>query len=498
MAAAPEAWETPVPLDAAMRPPWPSNVFPAPVQAFIDALAVSTETPPELPAMMTLAVLATCAQGKFRVHCQTHFEPLCLWTCCALPPGSRKTAVYQAATAPLVQWECERRAEYEPVIKRTQSEIKTLQERVDALRKQAAKAAADKVEGIQREIGDIEARMPMPVSVPQLWTGDCTPEQLAVIMADNRECMALLADEGGMLDTMAGRYSNGIPNLDIYNDGHAGSAVRVNRGSRPPLFLKHPCLSVGICPQPDVVNALTDKPGFRGRGLLARFLYAMPESNLGRRGLNPPPMGDDVRDGYRDVIRAMLGLTWNTDAEGRPCAHVLKLAPESYDALMTFARAVEAAMRDGGTFAHITDWAGKMPGAVARIAAVFHIARYAFNTPEAFTVGIDDMIAAIRIGEVLGKHALIAFAAMGADAAMDDARAILAWIQRDNRKAFPFREAHNAHQRRMRTRNVVQAALNVLIERGHIRLVPKPVAAGPGRPSEMYEVNPSCAVVSKS
>lgn len=35
--------------------------------------------------------------------------------------------------------------------------------------------------------------------------------------------------------------------------------------------------------RPHVVRALADKPGFRGRGLLARFLFAMPTGSLIRR-----------------------------------------------------------------------------------------------------------------------------------------------------------------------------------------------------------------------
>jgi hypothetical protein len=362
-AAAPavEDWEPPVSLDAAIIPPWPTNIFPPDVQAFVDALSKSTETPPELASMMTIAVLGVAAQGKFRVRIKTDYvEPLSLWTCCALQSGNRKTAVWQAATAPLSQWERERRTELEPNIEHAQSDVKTLQSRVDALRTRAAKAKDPHDVGILRqEIKDTEALMPDVPVLPQVWAADVTPENLAVIMAENHECMSLLSDEGGMLDMFAGRYSNGIPNLDVYLQGHAGSPVRVNRGSRAAVFLERPALTIGICPQPDVVRALADKPGFRGRGLLARFLYAMPVSNLGRRTGNAPPLPDHVRDGYSDTVRAMLARDWNVDAEGRPCAHVLKLAPEAFAAWTAFVNQNEGGMAEGGTYSHITDWASK-------------------------------------------------------------------------------------------------------------------------------------------
>lgn len=489
-----EVWEPPVSLDAATIPPWPANIFAPDVQAFTDALAASTETPRELSAMMTLATLATAAQGRYRVRVKhDYFEPVNVWTCCAVQSGARKTAVWQTATAPLSEWERERRAEVEPDIKRSLSDSKTLQGRVDALRSKAAKAKdPHDVDILRQEIKDTEALMPDVHTLPQVWTADVTPENLAVIMGENHECMSLLSDEGGMLDTFAGRYSNGIPNLDIYLQGHAGSPVRVNRGSRPAVFLERPCLTIGICPQPDVVRALADKPGFRGRGLLARFLYAMPQSNLGHRTGNAPPLPDHVRDAYGETVRAMLEHPWNEDKEGRPCAHVLKLSPEAFSAWAVFANSIEAGMAEGGTYAHVTDWAGKAPGVVARIAAVLHVARYAHATPWNYAVDVESMEPAIRLGEVLAKHALLAFDCMGSDPGLDDARTILSWVLREAKATFTRRDCHAANKHRFPRADALDAGLDVLCERGHIRLKLQALRATAGRPSRTYEVNPRC------
>jgi len=487
-----EPWAAPVPLDAAAIPPWPCNVFPPDIQRFVDALTASTETPAELPATMTLVVLAAAAQGKFRVRvAPDYFEPLSLWTCCALQSGSRKTAVWQAAVAPLVEWEAARRGELEPIIKRAESELKTLQGRADGLRAKAAKCSADDVQKFLREIEALENEMPEVPRLPQVWAADITPENLPVIMADNAECMALLSDEGGLFDTLAGRYSSGIPNLDVYLQGHAGSPVRVNRGSRPSVFLPRPALTIGITPQPDVVRALADKPGFRGRGLLARFLYAMPQSNLGRRTLRTAPVADYVRESYAATIRAMLDLPWGQDDKGRARAHVLTIAPDAMNLWTDFAHKIEAQLADGGTFAHITDWGGKLPGAAVRIAACFHVARHSHGEPWAQPVGADDMVAALSLAEVLSKHALLAFDAMGADAALDDARLILAWIARERLQEFSRRDCHAAHKHRFARAEELQAPLDVLVERGYIRPRGRAVVKAVGRPSQAYEINPT-------
>jgi len=299
-----------------------------------------------------------------------------------------------------------------------------------------------------------------------------------------------LCDEGGIFATIAGRYSGGVSNLDVFLQGHAGSRVRVDRGSRDPVFLLNPCLTIGLLPQPDVIASLQDKPEFRGRGLLGRFLYALPESNLGRRTLDGPPVPDDVAHAYGATVKAVLSHPWNTNAEGAKCAHVLRLSPDAFDAWKRFAHSIEAGMGPGGQFEHVTDWAGKLPGAVARIAAVFHVVRHADGQPWQYLVSAEDMAAAVRLGETLGQHALIAFDAMGADDAMENARAILSWVAREGLREFARREAHKAHQSRFHRAEEMNAPLEVLIERGYIRPCPRATGAG-GRPSMRYEVNPA-------
>ena len=122
-------------------------------------------------------------------------------------------------------------------------------------------------------------------------------------MADNDEKMSVLSDEGGIFDILAGRYNGGIPNLDLFLQSHSGSSVRVDRGSRKTVHMESPALTMGLSPQPEVLKSLTSKNGFRGRGLLARFLYALPESRLGFRLLDCDPVPDNVLHEYKNGIR---------------------------------------------------------------------------------------------------------------------------------------------------------------------------------------------------
>lgn len=490
--AAPPEWEAPVTLDAAQRPTWPRDVFPEPVQRFVDALEAATETPPELPAMMVLAVLATASQGKYRVRVDAGWtEPMCLWTCCPLPPGSRKSAVLDSAMGPMKTWERHERDALLPEVKRAESQRKTIQARIDSLRKKSGSAAGDAFDEIMQDIADLEADLPDVPVLPSLWTSDVTAEALALHMQSNHECMGILADESGIVDIIAGRYSAGVPNLDIFLSAHAGQSVRVNRASRDPVCLHRPNLSIGICPQPDVVRALADKPGFRGRGLLGRFLYAMPESNLGRRSGRTTPIPDDVAAAYDGIVLALLDRRWPVDDDGHVRPWDLCLSREAWGLLDRLKASVEPMLGPGGAFEHITDWAGKFTGAVARIAGIFHVVRYAHDEPERHDIGARDMAAAMRLGEVLQRHALLAFDAMGAAVVLDDARTLVDWVQRKGEPTFTLRDAHAAHKHRFPRVRDLDEPLAVLEERHFIRRMPQPVNRGAGRPSHVFEVNPA-------
>jgi hypothetical protein len=481
-------WPAPINLEAATFPNWPDDVFPDNIQKFVTALSISTETPPELSPLMVLAALSTAAQGKYKVQVKSdYFEPVNIWTCAALPSGSRKTAVQTAATAPLTAWEKLQRETTEPAVQKTTSDHATLSERISQLRKEAGRVNDDEFEELKKQIAMLEAELPEIPPTPQIWAQDVTPENLGIIMAANNERMAVLSDESGIFEIMAGRYSGGIPNLDLFLQGHAGSPVRVNRGSRPPIFMQAPMLTLGLSPQPEVLRGLTEKPGFRERGLLARFLYTLPHSNLGYRTLDARPMLPECRVRYADILTAMLNHEMAESAEKLPCPHILKIDEKALQVWQSFALRVEAGMREGGTYAHLTDWAGKFPGVVVRIAALLHIARHASKKPWRIEISLKDMNAALRMAGALSAHALAVFDLMGADPALDGARVVLRWIVREGKSEFTFRDCHYVHKTRYKRAAELEPIIDVLIERHFIR--PR-LGKGAHRPSRVLEVNP--------
>src|SRR5918997_356013 len=97
-------------------------------------------------------------------------------------------------------------------------------------------------------------------------------------------------------------------------------------------------------------------------------------------------------------------------------------------------------MKDEGPYEHIRDWAGKLPGAAARLAGLFHCAKHAQGQPWTVEVELDTVQMALGLTAILTTHALAAFDMMGADPALGAARKVWRWIQGGQRTTFTARE----------------------------------------------------------
>jgi len=177
-------------------------------------------------------------QGKYKVNPEEGYsEPVNIWTIAALESGNRKSSVFKEATKPILKWEIEKGEALENEVKEAEIKKKNQEAVIKALRSKLAKAKPHDQMKIEVEILFKEANEIEVPKAEQKWTDDITPEQLGNLMAENDGRMAILSAEGGIFDMMAGRYSNGIPNLDIYLKGHAGDALRIERRSLPPVLI---------------------------------------------------------------------------------------------------------------------------------------------------------------------------------------------------------------------------------------------------------------------
>ncbi len=490
-------WEAPAPLGRGeVLPPFPVAALPEWLARWVEAEAIATQVPGDLPALVALAVLATAAAKRLDVEVHAGWrEPLNLYTLCALPSGNRKSAVVRDATRPILEVERDEARRLAPELAADESARRIKETALRTEETKAAKAAipdqAALLAGCKRlaqELARLEPRRPL-----RLLADDVTAERLVTLLAEQGGRMAILSPEGGVFDLMAGRYSS-EPNFEVYLKGHPGDSVRVDRVGRPPTHVRAPALTLGIAPQPDVLRGLADQPGFRGRGLLARFLYALPESRVGARDVAAPAMPESTALEYGRRVRALLEIPDEREEDGELRPKILYFDADADSSLMSFQGELEPRLGPEGDLGGICDWGSKLSGAVARLAGLLHVAEHAGEVRAPQRLGADVVARAIEIGRYLIPHALAAFRTMGADPAVEDAKRILAWIERQQRAEFSRREAYQALKGGGRFRRVrdLDPGLEVLAEHGYIHPATpdEPAARGGRKPSERFQVHP--------
>jgi hypothetical protein len=490
-------WEPPVLFGVAGElPTFPVEVLPGWLGEYVAAVATATQTPPDLAGMLALAVLATVAAGAAEVEPRPGWrEPLCLFMAVGMDAGARKSAVFTALTRPIANFERDQAAAALPGITET-AVLRHIADQAAATAEAAAgKAPASHQEEARAEAiaRAAEAAALVVPPVPRWLVDDATPEALAGLLATYGR-IALLSPEGDVFDQMAGRYSQAGPNLGVYLKGHAGDLLKVDRRGRPPEYVERPCLTIGLTVQPEVLRGLAGRPGFGGRGLLARFLYSLPASLVGRRQVGASPVPPAVADRYALELQALAAsLTGLSGPASDQVPTVLTLDKAAAELLLGFERELEPRLGAGtGDLAHLAGWAAKLAGATCRIAGLLHLADH-LRDGWARPISADTFADAVRLAGYLVDHARAVFDLMGADPRVDDAYWLLDWINRTNQTQFTRRDAHVAAPRgRFPKATSLDPALTLLEEHGYLRRVDAdPVGPKGGRPpSPRFLVNP--------
>ncbi|MFG3228208.1 YfjI family protein, partial [Kitasatospora sp. NPDC048194] len=324
-------------------------------------------------------------------------------------------------------------------------------------------------------------------------SGDITPETVTSQLAVHR-CLAALSPEGDLFDSIVGRYSS-KPNLGVFLQAHKGERLQVDRITREQTTIDKPALTIGATPQPAVLQELGAASGARDRGLLARFLYSLPPSNLGYRKIRTEPIPERAANAYdrnlTRLLRAMADLT----------EPVVVLMDQAADlAIERLQERVEVQLRPDQPLFHIKDWAGKLVGHIARIAVLLHLADHIASDqdPGAWRGELDAATVerAAEIADYYTAHTLAVFDLIAADPATEDAHAILQWLQRPKKDGThrTHIKAHDAVASSRRFKKVadVEPALTLLEQHGYLRSDQAGPTGQRGRPQAVtYRVHPS-------
>jgi len=491
----PGGWTEPQKFFDFDLPLFPTGALPGWVESMVVRLATQLQTPVDIPAIFALACLSVALQKLFRIRLREGWEePLNLYVLGISPSATRKSAVVNALAGPIYDHQRKERERLNIELVEAASEGKALARKLKAVEEEAASTSGKEADRLLDEAKKITKRL-AELSEKRdcrLIADDVTPEQLGVLMARNGGTLSILSSEGDFLEILMGRYAGDgkrSNNVGLILKGHCGDPFSQDRINRDSVEIARPLLTLGLAIQPFVLQGLISAEDMRGKGLLARFLFVMPTSNIGFRDCDPPAVPGEVKEIYRKGINALLHQ--DPPEEGEGDSHVLELSPEASDLFLRFQVEIEEKLRGHAEFGAIPDWGGKFVGHVGRIAGLIHIARHPFNPHR--HVSADTVRRAIEIGEHLAIHALATFQLLGFDPKEAAAKKLLNWIIQAEVQSFSKRDAHKANESYFKEAKHLDVPLDVLISRNFIREIATEQGkkAKGGRPkSRCYEVNP--------
>jgi len=460
------------------RLPLPIDAMPAWIRDYVTGLSTALQVPVDMIAALVLGALSTARAGRTETEVSPgYLEPSQLWLFSIAPPADRKSASINRVFSPVYAAESEAADELRVEAARSHAVLKAHEE----AHKKAGSALATKLyrgtdeekleaqSDLEDAVRECEMAREQLVQSDRLMTSDATPEVLAELMVNNSQRIALVTAEGAeVIDQALGRYGD-KPNYDIYLKAHAGDTHTVDRMGRESIQLGRPALTIAATIQPAVFEKLRKAPSAEERGLLGRCVFIWPDSLVGRRDADPQPLIETVREAYTSKLRAMV----EDQAE-----RTLKLTSEAHAAFVRLAEEIEPELgAEDGRFVDLAAWGGKLTGLTVRLAALIHEADHAaVAVPEA--IEAETFERARELSDWAASHALYSFAEMRQGKGTAAALKCWRWIARQaGKESGPFvferRRLHQSvHGGRIRGREDLNAAIEVLVQRGYLRRLP--------------------------
>ena len=472
-------------------PEFPAGALPPVIGEYAKAIAESIQVPLDMPAVGLLVAFSLAVQGAFCIEPKPGWrEPLNVYAVVVAPPSDRKSPVLQEITRTLYRFAKSENERRRPEIDEYQVKKQLLEKELSAMIDRASKPTRGKsgqdraiiteqeIQDKRRELSELKEVKPF-----RLLADDVTPEALTSLLSGNGGRLGVMSAEGGLFRILSGLYSKQEANIDTFLKAYSGDCVMVDRKGRASEVIESPALTMLLMIQPQVLKDIMENREFMGRGLLARYLYCIPRSLVGRRAYNTPHIAPSVANACQARLVELLGR----QAQEIEDPGIITLGEDAAAMSESFFYALEPRLVDD--LEDVEAWAGKFHGQVMRIAGILHCAENGLDAAVEPLRG-STMQKAITIGEYFLAHAQAAFRLMGATEpqAVRDGKYILKRIQAAGRPEISKRDLAQVCRGRFPTVEAFEPGLNELVRRGYIR-IEKPTG-GRGRPAEKVVLNP--------
>ncbi len=471
-------WKAPLPFNEVNLPPFPVKSLPWPLGEWVTAVSQNTETPTDMAAVCALAVLSCTVQGKFVVSPKNHYsEPLNLYFLIVANSGERKSAIVRLMTQPIYQYERKENERRRTLMENEQVKLNSLKKQVETLERDGKNEKASK---IRVQYRSIEQNQTKPL---RLIADDTTPEAMTSLLANNNGMLSIITTEGGIFDTLAGRYSNTI-SIDTVLKAYSGDPIRVDRKGREGEVINNPTLTMLLSAQDNVLAEIMKNEAFKSRGLTARILYCRPKSKMGTRHFVTPDIPPDLEIAYQQLVGKLLEIPYPTNG----ILPIINLSPSAQKEVIRFHDWLEPKLVD--ELEYMESWGAKLLGNMLRIAGMLHCAKNS-NAPSETALSSETVQQAIAISKYFLRHAKCVHNLLGTDKDMQLAKHVTKKLQNQEKRELSkyqiFRLCRGSFQRV----DDLNPILDILIEYGYLKERTHPAPTG-GRPrANTYLLNPN-------
>lgn len=492
-----DAWNPVVPFEDLDLPVFPLDAVPACLSTFaqiVREVSSSHQTPYDMAALLLMTIASACLGGRVKIITNNRYtELVTLFLSIFAPSGTRKSSVYHSLMMPVIEHQKRLRAQMRAEIVGNRNELDILKRQIEKLMKDIVKANDEERDVLQEQLKEKEeslAKFEKPTELPLIFMEtDFTVESLAPKINANGGTLALFDHEGAFWNEVAGRYTQTQSQTnDLILKSYDGHPVTVSRVGRGDIFIEHCCLAIGLIVQPTKIEDLKNRKMLEETGLIPRFILSVPTDNIGYRQMQTPAVPHYVYADYNATIEKLFDLREQGEI-------VLSMDDPTATKFIEYCESIETRLREGQDLYAMRAWASKLTGRVARIAAVLHCYAHPCTIQDGQTIDEQIMDYAIGLSPYLVAHAKATYQILNLSVDVKIARKILRTLENYTEltgstqisKGELWGRIKNS-DKSIQTVTSIAEALDILIDHNYIRQVD--AERKPGRPSEIYELNP--------
>jgi len=385
--------------------PFPTEVLPSALAAFVREAAAALPCPPDLIAVPLLVFLGA-AIGMSRVlEVKSNWtESARIYAAVVARSGTKKSPALALAAKPFSDRQAQLQSEYEHAI--APGEVT----------EEALRNADDKGQ---------------PLPPKQVLTTDSTVEALAVLLQQNLRGLIMVCDELVGWAKSMNQYRQGKgADRQAWLSFWSGALVAVNRkSSSAPIILPRPFVNVVGGLPPDILKDLCDEGG-REDGFIQRILFSFPEEVELR--WTEAAVSDEALKGYQTVIDQLWQLEASSDEFGCPIPNIVHFTPDGRLAFVEWVNQLFSELNEGSFPPQLRGAFAKMEGYCARLALILHLSRYVCREADSEAVDAFSVRGAIALVNYFKNHARKVYGRMDVPKNVADA---LDWIRKRGGKA---------------------------------------------------------------